>query len=304
MTKFDLDNYDRERWIIDYTKILDIDNLPGEKWKNFGEVFNIDYTNTYNSSNFGRVKSLDRYVTKNGKRVFIKGKILRQIKAPDTGYYQVNLFKNKKRRTVRTHTLVARAFCKNDDPENKSCVNHKDEIKINNRWDNLEWCTIGYNMNYGTARKRQSETLKQRYANEEIKSHNKRQIVQLSLSGDFISKYDSIADATKNGFSSSNIIGCCSHKKRKHGGYIWMYESEYTEEAVKECVESLSLYANRKPVVQLTLDGEYIKTWPSATSLKSIGYNGTNISRCCNHKLKTAYGYKWEYESEYKNLLR
>ena len=33
-------------------------------------------------------------------------------------------------------------------------MNHKDENKLNNRADNLEWCDRAYNNSYGTGRKR------------------------------------------------------------------------------------------------------------------------------------------------------
>ena len=56
-----------------------------------------------------------------------------------------------------------------------------------------------------------------------------------------------------------------------------------------------------KPVLQFTKDGEFIKKWKSATQIqRELGFYGTNITRCCKGKLKSAGGYKWHYH--YKSL--
>lgn len=58
-----------------------------------------------------------------------------------------------------------------------------------------------------------------------------------------------------------------------------------------------------KPVVQLTKDGEYIKTWANAGEAQRQGIASRgNIGKCCLHYRNcfTAGGYKWEYEENYK----
>ena len=63
------------------------------------------------------------------------------------GYLGIQLYKGKKQKKFLVHRLVASAFIPNDD-ESKNQVNHKDEVKQNNRASNLEWCTAQYNSTY------------------------------------------------------------------------------------------------------------------------------------------------------------
>jgi hypothetical protein len=59
-----------------------------------------------------------------------------------------------------------------------------------------------------------------------------------------------------------------------------------------------------KKVVQLSLNGEYIKTWLSATKIKNeLDINRWNISAVCTGKRKATGGFKWMYEEDYDNLV-
>jgi len=63
--------------------------------------------------------------------------------------------------------------------------------------------------------------------------------------------------------------------------------------------ERLSEYG-RRPVVQLTLDFKYIKTYPAMTiAADAVGSKKTNICAACKGKKPTSGGYRWMYEDEY-----
>ena len=65
------------------------------------------------------------------------------------GYYVLTLVNKKtgKKQTYMVHRLVAYTFIKNNDPENKNIVNHKDKVTQNNCVENLEWTTkLGNNI--------------------------------------------------------------------------------------------------------------------------------------------------------------
>ena len=73
------------------------------------------------------------------------------------GYLVVCFNRNGVKKNLRVHRLVAQAFIPN--PLNYPIVNHRDECKTNNAVDNLEWCDVKYNDNYGTRNERLSQKL-------------------------------------------------------------------------------------------------------------------------------------------------
>lgn len=93
-----------------------------------------EYENLYEINIFGTIRN---------KKTL---KILSQNVNSD-GYYKVTLYKKGHRKTCLVHRLVAKTFVPNE--HNFPMVNHKDENKLNNYFDNLEWCDAKYNINYG-----------------------------------------------------------------------------------------------------------------------------------------------------------
>lgn len=129
------------------------------------------YENIYQVSNYGRIRSLDRYVTGGNQynckfTCLKKGKILKP-RIKKHGYLSINLSKNGKTTDYCVHLLVANTFLtdktifksvpredRNTINLNDLQVNHKDENKQNNNINNLEWCTRKYNCVYGNRGKK------------------------------------------------------------------------------------------------------------------------------------------------------
>lgn len=101
-----------------------MNNTVGEEWKPVK-----GYEGLYEISSIGEVKSIFY-----GK----KPRMLKKSKT-STGYYKVELYKNKKRRSLKVHRLVAIAFILNTN--DKPNINHIDGNPLNNNATNLEWCT-------------------------------------------------------------------------------------------------------------------------------------------------------------------
>lgn len=95
------------------------------------------------------IKGYDGYTITTAGEVFsTKYRQKRQLKPRinSRGYMYVNLSKNGKYKSYRIHCLVANAFIPN--PKNLPEINHIDGNKLNNKIDNLEWCTRGQNQKH------------------------------------------------------------------------------------------------------------------------------------------------------------
>lgn len=109
--------------------------MENETWKDID-----DYVGLYQISSHGNVKSLERYVNNNGGRQIVKEKILKPQTDKD-GYLMVSLNRKNKSTTKKIHQLVAIAFHGFKPCGMEMVINHKDFIKSNNHYSNLEIVT-------------------------------------------------------------------------------------------------------------------------------------------------------------------
>ena len=176
------------------------------------------YDGAYQVSNMGRVKSVARLTTRPcqyGVREYrIPEKVLRQ-RMNGSGYLCVNLHHDGKQVTEMIHRLVALHFCKGY--ADGMVVNHIDEVKTNNRADNLEWMTQKENNNYGTGIARR-------------KKHPK-QVVQMSMTGEVIRTFPSLKEAAKAVNRDPTRIGrCCHGRKKTAAGFKWKFTNPINKE--------------------------------------------------------------------------
>lgn len=124
-----------------------------EQWKDI-----IGYEGYYQASNLGNFRSLDCVrKMKNGVERQYYGKMLSTSVAHDD-YLLVDLTdKDGVRKSLKAHRIVAELFVPN--PMNLPIVNHRNENKKDNRAVNLEWCSVRYNLRYGTTQKRRAQKI-------------------------------------------------------------------------------------------------------------------------------------------------
>lgn len=192
--------------------------LVKEEWKGIPE-----YEGIYQVSNFGRIKSLERFGKGNFKNKWFETKILKSKLNPH-GYPMVTLTNNGYRYFM-IHVLVAKLFVPN--PFNKSTVNHKWGIRYDGRASQLEWTTKAEDIQH-------SYDILKRGAPKSVGKIGKespmaKKVVQLDLNNKLIANFDCINDAVRLGIGNRNISQVC-RKVKKHEtccGFRWMYKSDY-----------------------------------------------------------------------------
>jgi len=171
-----------------------------------------------------KAKSVPNYILQGYKRIKVPGQRIymcnkegvvlnaktgRKIKPflSNSGYYFV--FLNGK--SLSIHRIVATLFVEKANPR-FNIVNHKNEIKTDNRAENLEWCSVMYNVNYKGANKRNRENCLQKIVVKAVKDNE-------------TTIYDSMAAASRATGVGINAIRYCISgvQKRTRNGYSFQF---------------------------------------------------------------------------------
>lgn len=218
------------------------------------------YEGRYEVSDMGNVKSLS--FPENG---YVER--IRKNTINNCGYVCVNLCKDGRVKRELLHRLVAIAFIPNIN--NKPQVNHINGNKTDNRIENLEWNT---------------------------RSENVRHSIKTGLKRDF-GKGRICSETHKNNLSKS-----LKGRKSPCG----MSGKRWSEETRIKIIEANTGKSRNKgkiayqyPVIQLDLDGNYIKEWCSATmAAKELNLRSSLISACCHKNRNKTGGYKWKFKTK------
>ena len=167
----------------------------------------VGWENLYEVSNFGRVRSLDRYVNQLNYQRFCKGQLLKPT-LHKSNYCIVTLRNSGFQKISKVHQLVMNTFNPNTSGL-KLEINHIDGNTQNNRLDNLEWVTHKENLQHAS-----KHHLLSTY----------KPINQYDLEGNFLKKWNSMKEAREfYNFGINSLNRACKSQSGIHKGYIWRY---------------------------------------------------------------------------------
>lgn len=280
----------------------------------------------YKISNMGRIFSVS------------KNKIMSTNKVTN-GYKCITIRDIKSiPKTYTVHRLVAIHFVKNNNPKQNNYVDHIDNNRLNNQYNNLRWTTLSGNTkayydNFYTIKKKTSSIIQKLYKDEIFKNIGIIDGRDLSLYE--ISNYGKIKSLHTNNLLSLStqkagyLMKTFQIKNSKetitlkiHRLVAMLFCEGRTEE--KNVVNHIdknksnnyyknlewttdrgnALHAVAKKVYQIDpFNGRIVNTFDSISEASEKLGNGKNIGpdivNCCSGNGNICYGYKWRYVGDY-----
>ena len=131
-----------------------------------------------------------------------------------------------------------------------------------------------------------------------------------------------MSEVSSYGINPDSVSNCCVGKTKSCFEYLWCYYQQYLQnknigyklsENYKTKWSNMNgslnpsygksgkLNRSSKPVVKLSLTGEYIASYDSCSqaALSEKSLNATKIASCCRHDNKSHHGYRFLFKIEY-----
>lgn len=124
----------------------------------------------------------------------------------------------------------------------------------------------------------------------------------------YIEYYDSVNNGYNSNYGGDNHSPDIDTRKRiskklKDSGRFSgknnpNYGKHHSEETRKRMSDNRT---NKRPILQLDVNNNLIREYTSISEANKLyNYDCAYIQRCCKHRKKLAYGYKWKYKYEDK----
>lgn len=254
-----------------------------------------EYEGYYEVSSDGEIRSVNRYV--NNRNSLVVGRVMRLNTGP-SGYLQVGLCKDGKRKNFKVHKIVANVFIPNTD--NKPCIDHINTDRTDNRASNLRWVTLKENSSNPLT------IIHSKCGKEKVIGRRKsdchkfnkdapnkpRPVHRYTLNGEHIDSFQSLLDAESVTGIEINGIKKALNKTYKHaGGYLWKSEKTLFCEPYKR-----RRHTKCKITEMLNERGCVVRSWPSIRdAAKELDTTHTRIIRYMNERTPMN-GYYFRYK--------
>jgi len=156
----------------------------------------------YEASNTGLIRSLP-------KKYSFGLSVDRVMKpmADKDGYLKLKLIKNGKGYYLRVHRLIALAFVSK--PAGCNVIDHINNVKYDNRAENLRWVTIKQNTQFAFA--------------DGLINIPGKPVNQLTLDDIFIKRFEKIQHVKHDGFNRECVKDVLTKRQKTHKGFKWEY---------------------------------------------------------------------------------
>lgn len=205
LSKEELDEVDE---YYAFSQSLVFPYLDGEIWVDLRNANGL-----YSISNYCRVRRNEvEYIN-------WEGRILKQ--RSHKGYYGTMVSVGNKTRGIRVHRECAIHFISN--PNNLPMINHKNGIRYDGRFKNIEWCDNSRNQKH-SFEENMREHPRPCLGKTGYLCKNSKQVIQLDLNGNQIMEWGSGSEAARNlGVCQSYISKAC-RENNVVCGFMWRYK--------------------------------------------------------------------------------